>query len=136
MRTLGPWVVLGAVAAGASGAVLRWALVRWWHEVLRRWRPGRPPFPVGVLVANTLASLGAGMAVSGSHAGDAAWREVAVGGFAGGLSTLSTLAVDTVAMWQAGQRWAAALNVVSTVGLGIVAAAAGVGGVGMAGIGR
>lgn len=136
MRTVGPWVVLGAVAAGASVALLRWALVRWWHEVLRRRRPGRPPFPVGVLVANILASLGAGVAVSASHAGDAAWRLVTVGGFAGGLSTLSTLAVDTVAMWQAGRRWAAALNVASTVVLGIAAAAVGVAGVGVAGVGR
>lgn len=130
MSALGPWVGIATVACGAGGAMLRWAIVRWWHQVLVRRSPGRLPFPAGVLVANTLASLAAGVAVWAYHAGDSAWRFVVVGGFCGGLSTLSTLAVDTVAMWQARQRGAAVLNVASNVALGVLAAAVGAGGLG------
>jgi len=61
------------------------------------------------------------------------WHLVLVGGLCGGLSTLSTLAVDTVAMWQRrGERWGAVGNLGATLALGLGAAMIGAGVVGSA----
>jgi CrcB protein len=74
-----------------------------------------------VLVANTIASFVGGIAVSLASVVGPQWRLVIIAGLCGGLSTLSTLAVDTVAMWQRGQRVAAATNLAANVGLGVLA---------------
>ena len=116
------WAGLAAVAAGAAGAVLRWAVVSWLHAALSRRAGSADPFPLGVLVANTVASLVAGIAVPTAANLGPAWRLVVVAGLCGGLSTLSTLAVDTVALWQRGRRPAAAVNVAANVALGSAAA--------------
>ena len=115
------WSLLAAVAAGALGAVLRWASVSWLHGVLSRRTADPDPFPLGVLVANTIASFVGGIAVSLASVVGPQWRLVIIAGLCGGLSTLSTLAVDTVAMWQRGQRVAAATNLAANVGLGVLA---------------
>ncbi len=115
------WSLLAAVAAGSLGAVLRWASVSWLHGVLSRRTADPDPFPLGVLVANTIASFVGGIAVSLASVVGPQWRLVIIAGLCGGLSTLSTLAVDTVAMWQRGQRVAAATNLAANVGLGVLA---------------
>ena len=126
------WTWLGAVAAGSAGAVLRWASVVWLHGILSRRSGATDPFPLGVLVANTVASFLAGVAVAVAPVVGPQWQLVLVGGLCGGLSTLSTLAVDTVAMWQRGERWGAAGNLVATLALGLGAAMIGAGVVGSA----
>jgi fluoride exporter len=50
------------------------------------------------------------------------WSLVLVGGFCGGLSTLSTLAADTVELWLEDHRRDAVGNVVVNVALGLLAA--------------
>lgn len=115
------WSLLAAVAAGSLGAVLRWASVSWLHGVLSRRTADPDPFPLGVLVANTIASFVGGIAVSLASVVGPQWRLVIIAGLCGGLSTLSTLAVGTVAMWQRGQRVAAATNLAANVGLGVLA---------------
>ncbi len=124
------WAIAAAILAGSVGAVLRWAAVSWGHSLLSRTRGMVDPFPLGVLVANTSASLVAGVALPLAEVVGPAWRLVVVAGLCGGLSTLSTLAVDTVAMWQDGQRRWSAVNLAANVAAGTVAVWVGAGFVG------
>ncbi len=113
MTELSTWAWVAAVAAGAIGALVRTLLVR---------SLARHTFPIGVLVANTLASAIGGAVVGLRPSLGPDWVLVLVGGLCGGLSTLSTLAVDTVELRLEG-RWRLALrNVVVTVALGVAAA--------------
>lgn len=105
------WVV--AVAAGSGGALLRTWLVR---------RFGKRPVPLGVLLANIVASAVGGAAVAERVALGVTWSLVVIGGFCGGLSTLSTLAADTVELWLENRRRDAVGNVVVNVTLGLAAA--------------
>jgi CrcB protein len=104
--------MLVALAAGA-GAVLRYVVDR-----------AVPPhhFPRGTVVVNTTGSLLLGV-VMGSLSGDAL-RVLAVG-LLGGYTTLSTFAVETMALVERDRRGAAVLNVALSAVLGIAAAAAG-----------
>lgn len=105
------WVL--AVAAGSVGALLRTWLVRA--------LPPRP-VPLGVLVANVAASVVGGVVVADRVVLGPTWSLVVIGGFCGGLSTLSTLAADTVGSWLEGRRRDAVANVVVNVVLGLAAA--------------
>ena len=112
------WVWLAVLAAGSAGSVLRYAVVSLTPS--DRAHPPSPSWPTGVLVANTVASFVVGL-VAGMPASSTGRLILAVG-FGGGLSTLSTLAVDTVALWHHGRRGAALANVAVTVVLGLAAA--------------
>jgi CrcB protein len=109
------WGWFVAVMAGGLGALLRTALVR---------GLARHEFPVGVLVANALASAVGAAAVARSASLDLVWIVIIVGGFSGGLSTLSTLAADTVELWMEGLRRVAARNIVVNLAVGLGAAVA------------
>jgi CrcB protein len=86
-------------------------------------------FPYGTLVINVVASLVLGLALGlGVHHGMSASAVAVIGsGFAGGASTLSTWAWESLAFARSGERLAAAVNVVASVALGVGAAAAGFG---------
>jgi fluoride exporter len=104
--------MLVALAAGV-GAVLRYLVDR-----------AVPPnhFPRGTIVVNTTGSFFLGLvtgAVSG-HLGT-----VLSVGLLGGYTTLSTFAVETMALSERGRGRAAALNVGLSAVLGLAAAAAG-----------
>jgi CrcB protein len=106
------WV---ALAAGC-GAVLRYVL----DQLVQR-RSGAA-FPYGTLVVNTTGSFVLGLAVGGLS-GSAA---VVLGaGFAGGYTTLSTLAWETIALAEEGSVLEASLNLLGSVALGLAAAALG-----------
>ena len=115
------WVWLAVLAAGAAGSLLRYAVVSLTPS--DRAQPSSPSWPTGVLVANTVASFVVGL-VAGMPASSTGRLILAVG-LGGGLSTLSTLAVDTVALWHHGRRGAALANVALTTVLGIVVAVLG-----------
>jgi len=79
--------VLAAVACGA-GAVVRYLIAH---------RAPLLPFPWTTVVANALGSAVLGAVAAALDAGAPASAGIIVGaGFAGGLSTFSTLAVDAV----------------------------------------
>jgi CrcB protein len=105
------WVL--AVAAGSVGALVRTGLVR---------AMATRPVPLGVLAANVGASVVGGVAVAERVQLGPTWTLVLVGGLCGGLSTLSTLAADTVALWLADRRRDAVANVVANVAFGLLAA--------------
>ncbi|HWH28461.1 MAG TPA: CrcB family protein [Mycobacteriales bacterium] len=117
--------LLVALAAGA-GAVLRHLVT---VAVARRWGG---TFPAATLGVNVLGSFLAGLVVGAARSGAVgeSTAVVATAGLLGGFTTLSTWAVDTVALSGRGERGVAAWNVAGTLGACVLAAAAGVATVG------
>ena len=99
--------MLVALAAGV-GAVLRY--------LVDRAVPAHP-YPRGTILVNTTGSFALGLLAGGSS--------VLTVGLLGGYTTLSTFAVETVALVERSRRTAAALNVLLSVVLGLSAAALG-----------
>jgi fluoride exporter len=113
------WVALGG-AAGASTrfAVAQWAGARW------GWM-----FPWGTFAVNVSGSLliGLVMAILIARDADPAFRLLLVTGFLGGYTTFSSFSFEAIALLEA-RRWdAAALYVVGSVALGLLATALGLG---------
>ncbi len=106
------WLVI-ALGAGA-GAAARYLLDR---AVTRR------RFPTGILLVNLLGSLLAGI-VAGAAPGPLTTDLLAVG-LLGGFTTASTLAVDVLRLHRDGAGRLAVLDVVLSVGPGLLLAAAG-----------
>ena len=111
-----------AVAAGIG------AVVRYLTDLVVSHRTGGE-FPYGTLVVNLSGSLLLGLVVGLSlHRGLPAAPALVLGtGFAGGYTTLSTWAWESVALAESGALRRAALNVVGSFVLGLAAAAAGLG---------
>ena len=108
-------VVVSALAAGAVGALLRYAVTR---AVAKK--PTRLPW--AVVLVNVIGSLIAGVAVAISLTDPhGALRLIVVSGFAGGLTTFSTFSVETVQLAIDG-RWRALAGSVLGNLLGGVAA--------------
>ena len=99
------------VALGAApGACLRWWLVRQWsphwagrHQ--RRHLPGKAGATWATMVVNGMASgaLGGLVGVLAAHPREEVWLWLGVG-FAGSLSTFSTLMVDVTLLLRTGHR--------------------------------
>jgi len=105
-----PLLALAVVAAGTVGALLRYLVGR---------AGARASWPWPVLAVNVAGSLIAGVAL---HT-DAAL--IVATGFCGGLTTFSTLSVETVQLLVDGRRRAAAASISLNLALGLAAAAAG-----------
>lgn len=117
--TLG--IALATMGAGAIGA-----LARYLTGVLAARIGGIRELPVAVLVVNVIGSFLAGLLLGMLRAGglDPATELILVTGVCGGLTTFSTLSVETVQLALIG-RWRLALLSVGAnlvVGLGAVAA--------------
>src|SRR5215204_7719717 len=113
------WVALG----GATGAAARFAVAQWMGA---RWGW---TFPWGTFAVNVTGSLAIGlvMALLIARGADPAYRLLLVTGFLGGYTTFSSYSFETVALLQA-RRWdAAALYVVGSVALGLLATGLGLG---------
>ena len=91
--TLATSFVLVALAGG-FGAVTRYGLSTWSGKL-----------PWGILLANSIGSFIAGLAVAGSI--ESAWLIV---GLAGGLSTFSTFAAQSFDLWTNGHKAKALAN--------------------------
>jgi CrcB protein len=112
-------VVIVALAAGAIAALLRYAA-----SILFA---GRSRLPLAVLLVNAVGSMIGGIVLglvqSGAIGPDA--RLVVLGGIAGGLTTFSTLSVETVQLALAG-RWRTALgSMLANLVIGIASAVLG-----------
>lgn len=114
--------VLGTGAAAATGRFVVTALVARSSAVAFPHR-----FPFAVLVVNVVGSLiggaAAGLAASGTVSEST--RLVLATGVAGGLTTFSTLAVETLQLVRAGRRSSAVRSVVLNVVVGLGAAVGG-----------
>jgi CrcB protein len=111
-----------ALAAGV-GAVLRYLVDR---SVQHR---TRGHFPFGTVVVNLTGSFVLGLATGlAAHHGLAATPTLIIGsGFAGGYTTLSTMAWESLALAEEGDVPAAAANIVLSFAAGLAAAGAGLG---------
>lgn len=111
-----------ALAAGL-GAVLRYVVDQ---AVQHRTGTG---FPYGTLVINVSGSLLLGLTagLAAHHGLPPAATAVVGAGFAGGFTTLSTWAWESLALVEEGDLMGAAVNVLASFALGLGAAAAGLG---------
>lgn len=105
-----PFVAVLVVVAGAVGSLTRYLLGR--AGATASW-----PWPV--LVVNVAGSLLAGVAIHTDFA------LIAVTGLAGGLTTFSTLSVETVQLVGTGRWRAAVMSMALNLGLGLAAATGG-----------
>ena len=134
MNALGPAGFLLIALAGAFGALLRYLLdVALSAAQHLRAAPATRIFPLGILLANTLACLlvGAGAAWAAGHG--ISWHPSdldswpgllllsLVLGVGGGLSTMSTFIVAAVSLWRSGARAMAASYTGLTLGAGLAA---------------
>ncbi|GHH62726.1 putative fluoride ion transporter CrcB 2 [Streptosporangium violaceochromogenes] len=110
-------VAVLVLAGGALGAPLRYLLGKWIPTA----------FPWGILIANVSASFVLGLAGAGVTTGWLpGWVLALAGtGFCGTLSTYSSFTNDTLKLAEKGEHRSAALNLVVTVGCGMIAAVAG-----------
>jgi CrcB protein len=114
-------LTLAVAVAAASGAVLRYVV-----DQLVQHRT-RGDFPYGTLLINVSGSFVLGLVVGlSAHHGLGATPTIVIGaGFAGGFTTLSTWAWESVALAEGGELLEASVNIVGSVVAGLVAAAAG-----------
>ena len=116
--------ILGVAVLGGLGSAIR-LMASHWH--------GRLPW--GVLTGNTVASFIVGFATSGALsgvftatdglAGSYFWVTVLATGFAGGLSTFSSWAAQTVHLMATGMRRAGFYNFLLNLTLPVLAVIAG-----------
>jgi len=102
---------------GGAGAVCRYGVT----QIL-----GQRPFPLATLVVNVAGCFALGVVIAwGETRWSAATVAAAGAGFLGAFTTFSTFAVDSVFLAERSRPGLAVLNVVLSVGLGLLAALAG-----------
>ncbi len=114
---MNPGLALAVIAAGAVGALARFAVARFFGP--------RTRFPWAVLVVNVIGSAigGAVLALATRGNVSADIRLILLTGLCGGLTTFSTLSVETIQFIQDG-RWRTALSSIgANLALGIGCAA-------------
>ncbi|HWB67874.1 MAG TPA: fluoride efflux transporter CrcB [Mycobacteriales bacterium] len=114
-------LAIAVALAAAAGAVCRYLL----DQVVQRRHDS--VLPIGTLVINVTGSFVLGLltGLSIHHGLGGTGLAVAATGFLGGYTTWSTFAFESVALMQAGAVWEASVNLVASLGLGLLAAAAG-----------
>ena len=114
-------ITLAVALAAGVGAVVRYVL----DQVVQH-RTGSE-FPYGTLLVNVSGSLLLGLVTGLSlHHGLPSTTAVVVGvGFAGGYTTLSTWAWESLALAETGQLLQASANVLGSFVVGLAAAGAG-----------
>ncbi|MDQ6837988.1 MAG: fluoride efflux transporter CrcB [Actinomycetota bacterium] len=123
---------LVVAAAGAVGAPARYLVdiavqERRDHRTGARSRPGT--FPLGTFIVNATGSFLLGLVVGlALHHGLSPTARAAAGtGFCGAYTTFSAFSYETVRLAEKGLFGPAALNVAASTGVGLVAAALGLG---------
>lgn len=112
-----PLLILAVAVGGALGAVVR--------QLTSVSLAGRGRIPWGVLVVNVAGSLIAGLALGMPL--DPTVQHILLTGFCGGLTTFSTLSVETLQLILDGKRRAAAASMLLNLALGLAAVLAGLG---------
>jgi len=87
---------------------------------------GPAQFAVGTLIVNVVGAFALGLLVAALWPRVPGWVRVGLGpGILGSFTTFSALAVSIVALAQNGDAWAAVLSIALSIGLGMLAAGAG-----------
>lgn len=113
------FVILGC----ALGGVLRHGISAW---CTHRW-PG--DFPWGTLTVNLLGSFGLGFLAGSFFTLEGprleAWPLFLIAGFFGGLTTFSSMALQTFLLWKKAKRQLALINTAANTALPLLLAGAG-----------
>lgn len=100
----------GAIGASARYTVYR-ALI--WHG---------PGFPVATAVVNILGSFAMGLLAAGmAHRWGNGYAPLLLTGVLGGFTTFSAFSLDALSLWERGQLTGAAIYVVASVLLSLIA---------------
>ena len=114
-------VVLIFIGSGVGG-VLRYVVAGWSQRL------ANGSFPIGTLLVNVSGCLVVGF-LAAALAGRVLVREelrlALLIGLLGGYTTFSTFGLETFALLNAGQKWPALLNIISSIVLGLVCVGAG-----------
>jgi CrcB protein len=111
------WTMLMIALGAAAGANARYALSLW---AARQWGVA---FPYGTLLINVSGSFLIGVVMvllTTRFAGSDSWRFLLVTGLLGGFTTFSTFSYETYMLLVSGSWPAAGLNMLASVGLGLV----------------
>ena len=111
--------VLAVAIGGAVGSVVRFLT---WHYSVAWWGM---TFPWGTFIVNIFGSLWlgffGGLAVDKPGVLDPNVKFLLTSGFAGGLTTWSSLAFETLALYQRGDTALALINIAANVVVGMIA---------------
>ena len=115
------WLTVGVAVASGLGSVARYSL----DQAVRRRTTS--PLPYATLLVNVTGSFVLGLVLGFSlHHGLSSDLTLLLGtGFAGGYTTLSTWAWETLSLARNNQRLAALCNLAVSIVLGLLAAGAG-----------
>lgn len=100
---------------GGLGSLCRWG-------ISLGLQPLHLKFPLATFLANALACFVLGALLGFQLTGDLSTekRLLLVTGFCGGFSTFSTFTAETIQLFENGQFWSAALNVIGSLSVSIV----------------
>jgi CrcB protein len=113
--------VLQVALGGAIGATLRYLASLWVARML-----GQTPFPVAILAVNVAGCFAMGLFIgAAAQRGLAHLSPLVATGFLGGFTTFSAFSLEAVTLWERGDVGGATLYVALSVGLSILALAAG-----------
>ncbi|MEO7908287.1 MAG: fluoride efflux transporter CrcB [Roseiflexaceae bacterium] len=118
------WTMLMIALGAAVGANLRYALSLW---AARQWGVA---FPAGTLLINVSGSFAIGVVMvllTTRFTNGDTWRPLLVTGFLGGFTTFSTFSYESYTLLIGGSWLAAGLNMLASVGLGLLGVFLGVG---------
>jgi CrcB protein len=111
------WTVAAIALGAAVGANLRYGISLW---AARQWGTA---FPYGTLLINVAGSFAIGIVmvlVSTRFVSSDAWRLVLVTGLLGGFTTFSSFSYENYTLISSGHWLAAGLNILASVGLGLI----------------
>jgi CrcB protein len=109
--------LLQVALGGAIGASMRYLTGIWMVRML-----GQTPFPVAILTINVVGSLLMGLLVGwAAQRGGGHLSPFVATGILGGFTTFSAFSLEAVTLYERGELAAAALYVVLSVGLSILA---------------
>lgn len=115
--------LLMIAVGGAAGALCRYGLVNW-ISTLPYSKSQWGAFPLGTLSVNVIGSFGIGILyvlIAERMALHPDWRNVAMIGFLGALTTFSTFSLETIMLLQRGQLAYALLYIISSLLICIIA---------------
>lgn len=116
---MNPFEMAALVVGGGLGAGARYVM----DAAIMRGRSGA--FPLGILVVNVLGSFLLGLVTGLGPNVAPAWASILGVGVLGGFTTFSTVSTETALLAERGRRDWAWINLIGTLVLALIAAAAG-----------
>ncbi|KIC58048.1 fluoride efflux transporter CrcB [Microbacterium hominis] len=116
---MNPLEMTALVVGGGLGAGARYVM----DAAIMRGRSGA--FPIGILLVNVLGSFLLGLVTGLGPNVAPAWASILGVGVLGGFTTFSTVSTETALLAERGRRDWAWINLVGTLVLALIAAAAG-----------